>query len=865
MADGLVGRGEALQRARALALGGAGVLFFGEPGVGKSRLLVETLALLTADDWHTERFVASAAARNIAFGPLISLLPPGNADRTQQVAAVRRTLISRAGNRPIALAIDDAHLLDDASFACVVDLVHHSDVVFLGTARSTEPTPPDLTALWASEAITRIDVEPLDRADTSELVGQVLGGSVSETLGAQVWERAQGIPLFVRELLLDAAAQRLLVDDAGVWQLRGEFRPGARVQELVQARMQTLRAPAQELLELLACAEPLAVALLTDEEGKELDGLEQCGLARGEQLADQWVARVEHTLITEAVAAAIPTRRRLELLREAAGRVIAAGFPAPGEASRVAAWIEECGDPLPATVALAAGREALASLALDRACELARISLDELPRESHLLLGEALRLQASAVEAEEALAVAAELADDDETIVRVAMWRSTLRAHHADDPDGALALLTAAADRVSVPERALELRSEAAFLAGLLGRFDVAIDTNRRILTTDGLDLPTRWTATMNLLFGQVMLADVERIEEPIMAMAGMLDEIAPSRPEAIDLYWALVAGVHLLNGELAHCEAVLVPHVKRCLATDESLHGITAAILVLPLLYRGSSHIIEMAAAGCAGAEQSDPYLIGPIAHATHTLAWAHDGDLERARVALADVDVSHTGDLRLDGFIGRAQAAVLALEGRSDEAAETAAAAGRRCIDGTYVQFGVLSLHDAVRYGRADLVADDMRRFGGPHAAPLIDALVRHAAAQRDGDVDALTEVAAAMASMGARTLVAEVLDDAAKAATDQTVADRSATAAALWRRATPRIDARARPASTPLSHRELDVVERALLGESSREIAEHLFLSTRTVDNHLAQVYRKLAISGRAEVALALAPTPPLPATA
>jgi len=39
-------------------------------------------------------------------------------------------------------------------------------------------------------------------------------------------------------------------------------------------------------------------------------------------------------------------------------------------------------------------------------------------------------------------------------------------------------------------------------------------------------------------------------------------------------------------------------------------------------------------------------------------------------------------------------------------------------------------------------------------------------------------------------------------------------------------------------------------------SREIAEQVGLSVRTVDNHLTRVYRKLGISGRDELGEALA---------
>ena len=41
----------------------------------------------------------------------------------------------------------------------------------------------------------------------------------------------------------------------------------------------------------------------------------------------------------------------------------------------------------------------------------------------------------------------------------------------------------------------------------------------------------------------------------------------------------------------------------------------------------------------------------------------------------------------------------------------------------------------------------------------------------------------------------------------------------------------------------------------GQSSRAIAETLFLSVRTIDNHLGRIYDKLGVSNRAELASAL----------
>ena len=46
----------------------------------------------------------------------------------------------------------------------------------------------------------------------------------------------------------------------------------------------------------------------------------------------------------------------------------------------------------------------------------------------------------------------------------------------------------------------------------------------------------------------------------------------------------------------------------------------------------------------------------------------------------------------------------------------------------------------------------------------------------------------------------------------------------------------------------------------GESSKEIAERLYLSVRTVNNHLQNVYSKLGVGGRRQLAAALTAAPP-----
>lgn len=56
--------------------------------------------------------------------------------------------------------------------------------------------------------------------------------------------------------------------------------------------------------------------------------------------------------------------------------------------------------------------------------------------------------------------------------------------------------------------------------------------------------------------------------------------------------------------------------------------------------------------------------------------------------------------------------------------------------------------------------------------------------------------------------------------------------------------------------LSDRERQVALLAAQEMSSKDIAERLFLSARTVDNHLQRVYNKLGVAGRGELAARLA---------
>jgi DNA-binding NarL/FixJ family response regulator len=52
------------------------------------------------------------------------------------------------------------------------------------------------------------------------------------------------------------------------------------------------------------------------------------------------------------------------------------------------------------------------------------------------------------------------------------------------------------------------------------------------------------------------------------------------------------------------------------------------------------------------------------------------------------------------------------------------------------------------------------------------------------------------------------------------------------------------------TKLTRREQEILQLLVEGRSSKDIANTLFISARTVERHIANVYRKLHVNSRAE---------------
>ena len=166
-----------------------------------------------------------------------------------------------------------------------------------------------------------------------------------------------------------------------------------------------------------------------------------------------------------------------------------------------------------------------------------------------------------------------------------------------------------------------------------------------------------------------------------------------------------------------------------------------------------------------------------------------------------------------------------------------------------------------DQKRYLFANEAAERLAELTHLVEGPWIAALSMHATALVTNDADLLAHAVDRFDAMDTVTYAAEAATELAamhRRSGDQRAANAAERRAQLLveRSEGARTPGLSRgSALVPLTGREHEVALLAAQGLTSGEIAERLVLSTRTVDTHLARVYRKLGIAGRDELAGAL----------
>ena len=292
------------------------------------------------------------------------LLPPDARadDQLLQLQRTARTLREHAEGRPIVIGVDDAQRLDPASAALILQLALTGTAFVLATVRSSEPCPDAVQALWKDAGAERLELEPLSEANTVELIEAVLGGPVEQRACRWIYDTSQGNVLYTHELLLAAFAVDAFVSVDGYWWLAERPAPSESLTEQIGGRLSELDDDERHVIELLALGEPLRLQELLSLAGLQATtSVEAHGIIRLDGASPASTVQLAHPLYGDVVRSSMPVIRAAQTRRELALAVGARPDRSRDDALRIARWLLDAGDPVPADLMLEASAAAIAA------------------------------------------------------------------------------------------------------------------------------------------------------------------------------------------------------------------------------------------------------------------------------------------------------------------------------------------------------------------------------------------------------------------------------------------------------------------------------------------------------------------------
>jgi tetratricopeptide (TPR) repeat protein len=338
---------------------GAIVLVAGDAGVGKTAFIDAGLSRANL----LEARAAAAPANTPSLGPISALLRTLRRDEPDAFASVadnvpalggllsasdeceavtnRAALFDALGDaflaiarvHPLALVLDDLQWADHATLELLPALAaraRNAALLVVAIYRS-DAVPPEHPVRTMREALRRarllneIPLEPLDRHETSRLIGRLLDSEPLPALARTIWEQSGGVPLYVEALVTTLQSRDGLNPDGSA---AVNLPLPETVRDAILARLDVLPLPARRAAESAAVAAvggpgfPLELLAQVNE---GVDGIEDL-LASGLILERRPGHAVFRTpLECDVVYAAIPWTRRRLLHRRCAGLFDALG------------------------------------------------------------------------------------------------------------------------------------------------------------------------------------------------------------------------------------------------------------------------------------------------------------------------------------------------------------------------------------------------------------------------------------------------------------------------------------------------------------------------------------------------------------
>ena len=875
----------------------------GEPGVGKSALLEDArdqagdMRVLSGTGVETEAHLPFAALHQIvrpvlghienlpqpqaaALRGALGLAAGGSDDRFLVSLAVLSLLADAAERRPLLCLIDDAQWLDDASADALLFAARRLEaegIVMLFAAREGE------LRRFERPGLPELRLGGLEPAAAGVLLDRQAGAALSSDIRDRLVAETGGNPLALLELSPALSEAQL----SGVEALHAPIPVSTRVERAFLARVHRMPPETQTLLLVAAAdnsgelATVLRAAAHLGVAAAAFDPAQQAGLAhvQGTRL------ELRHPLVRSAVYQAAPLS-----MRQAAHRALASVLDGEIEADRrawhrAAASVEpdpSVGEELEQAAERARRRSgfAAASLAFERA---ASLTTDEEHRARRLTAAAESAWLAGRVERALILLEAArpfvsepiQRADLDRFLGLVEMTRGV--------PADACRLLLRSAKEVAPldAERALQMLNLAGLAAAYTGDKDaaVAIAEVARGLSVEETPF-LRMLAELLIGLGAHAEGDFANAAPRLrlaLELAEELDDDASSQ-QPVALLFAGRAALYLGDDQAAfrtHREAAararasgalsIVTQILPRLATAEVWAG------RWPSAAANAREGIQLARE--MGQHDVVAQLLGMLG-----LVAALRGSEDECRSLTAETrELASARGLGIVAEFAHWSLALLALGlGRAEEAF-----ARCREISTTMAVFwaGLDRIEAAIRAGERETASvwlDSFEPWAASSGAEWARAVLLHCRAllandESDADrlflaaLDAHADAARPFERARSELAYGEFLRRAGRrvegrAHLQAALDGFEGLGAVLWaERARVELrasgqTARKRDPSTraDLTAQELQIARFVAEGLTNRDVAAQLFLSPRTIDFHLRNVYRKLGISSRTALA-------------
>jgi DNA-binding CsgD family transcriptional regulator len=856
--------------------GRALLLVTGRRGAGRTAF-VEAVAAAAASAERTVHVIRGRAdLAEVPLGalaPLLASLPAAEVEGEGSAIVAFHRALSRPG---VLLVVDDAELLDPTS-RCVLEQLAQAGTAALVVSQAAEqPARPGAGLPGAAgrsglgrSATAVIELAPLGSDDAHALVKDRLGPLVGALAAEEIVRLAAGSTRTLVELVDAAAVATDLHDDAGSWREEWPYLSAGAVASL-PADPAAADPLVADLLALVAVAGEVPV-----EQGGT-SGASERGVRQAEAAGfvstvpcdgRLWV-RLTHPLYAAVVLAGISELDRVGFC--AAGADMLDGYP-EHRVRRTLLQLK-AGQCVPPRVLLDLAHRELSTCRYSTAITLGR----------HAVAGGDTALLRAAGEYVQAQASSQVGRIEAASTHFDAAWAllETCAEGAGAYPEGAAESFAAdlaqahgnhLAFRVLQPELAI-VRIEP--VLGLLGgeraatvRADLA---KWRLMAGTGIsaDLnapvqlaPVETRADLNLLILTANLhtlgGNLALAEEAVVQGLAACDRFREVLPNARDLFQLSEVLVLSFTGRFASARATARANLARAESSNPSARGMWRFALAMIELHTGSpARAWKLISEGRRDLIWRDIAGLLPAADALSAAVAARTGRYAVARSWLDQIAPGDLRDPKVELYASLARAWVSASSGRPGYAIRSLAPVLHRISAGGNLYLAALVAYEAVRIDPvvgATVMLPTL--VSARHAFPLCEAHAR-AVVQRHDVLPVATQLAEAgllgPAIDAARWVADESRGDLARAAHAHRLADswtvRTGIAMSPRRR-------QVHPRVMPLTDREWQLASGAASLRTSAELAAEFGISVRTVDNHLARIYKKLGISGRRELSAEL----------